>query len=142
MSIDLHNLNVRLIENKNILWTCSTERHYDALYEELRSQRIRSGIANGCALVMSDSVWLKMIRRAKAEVDLCTTETYMARGVMGVWHAANGADEVVLIADGNMTKEDRFISLMSYAFVHISQVKYPRQHDAPPRGVRGKGKSV
>jgi len=137
--MDLHNLNVRLVEYKNILWTCTTAKNPDDIHEQLLSDRIASGISSNCALVMSGSLWDKwcLSHKLKHQIVLCTVKEWIDRGVVGVWqHASELRDNVVVLTDSHVYKNDRTISYMSYAFVHVSQVKYPRQFDAPARHVK------
>ena len=135
--MDLHNLNIRLIEHKQIMWTCTSLNDPDDIYEELLSSRVSSGIVANSALVLSETLWLKLCRqkRFKKNFKDCTNAMFTARGVAGVWLCSHEQDPVVVLTDSQMHKEDRSIYDMSYAFVHISQVKYPRQYDAPVKKV-------
>ena len=58
--MDLHNLNIRLIEHKQVLWTCTSLTDPDDIYEELLSTRVSSGIVSHAALVASESLWLRL----------------------------------------------------------------------------------
>ncbi len=131
--MDLHNLNIRLIEYKNIMWTCLSTRDPEEIHAELMSGRVSSGITHDAALVMGESLWIRWCKhdRFLKKFKQCSVGEYAARGVAGTWTAAHEGDPVVVLTDSNMHKQDRTISEMSFAFVHISQVKYPRQYDAP-----------
>lgn len=133
MELQLHNLNIRLIEYKNIMWTCLSTRDPEEIHNEILSERVRSGIPHDIALVMSESLWLRWCKheRLLKRFRQCSVGDYTARGVEGIWFAAKPDDSVIVLTDGHMHKDDRIISSMSFAFVHISQVKYPRQYDAP-----------
>lgn len=133
--MDLHNLNIRLTEHKNFLWNCTTCNDPDDLYEEVASTRMASGITQNCALVMSEDLWLRWISvpQVSARFRSNHRKEFLDRGVMGVWFAAHELDEVVVLCDFNVHKDDRTICDMSYTFVHVSQIKYPRQFDAPKR---------
>jgi hypothetical protein len=133
----LHNLNIRLIEHKNFLWNCTGYNDPYDIADEIASQRIASGIVKECALVMEENLWLKWIsvETVKSSFRLNVQAESAARGVMGVWYAAHSQDEVIVLSDANVHVQDRIISHSSYTFVHISQVKYPRQYDAPVRRV-------
>jgi hypothetical protein len=135
--MDLHNLNIRLLEYKQIAWTCIATHDPEEIHAELMSARVASGITHDVALVMSNSLWIpwwknpKLLRSFKQ----CNVSDYNSRGVIGVWASMHSTDEVVVMTDVNVNKDDRTISTMSFAFLHISQVKYPRQYDAPARRI-------
>lgn len=135
--MEMHNLNIRLIEHKNFLWTCTTLNDPTDIYDEIASARIQSGIVQKCALIMEENLWLKWISNSASQrrFTLNSKKEFLDRGVMGVWYAGHATDEVVVLTDMNVHKDDRIISFMSYAFMHTSQIKYPRQYDAPVRKV-------
>lgn len=132
MELQLHNLNIRLLEYKQIMWTCLSTRDSEEIHNEILSERYRCAMPEDVALVMSESLWIRWCKndRLTKKFRSCSVSDYSARGVEGVWFAARPDDAVVVMTDGRMNKDDRTISSMSFAFVHISQVKYPRQYDS------------
>src|SRR4051812_19417511 len=109
--MDLHNLNIRLIEHKTFVWTCTTCNNHDDIYDEIASGRMASGITQNCALVMSEDLWLKWISSPQVRRHFLYNprKEFLDRGVMGVWRAAHDSDEVVVLSDSNMNKTDRII---------------------------------